>query len=86
MTVFRHRDFDKEIKRLRVNEQKKLKQRLNLFRIDPNNLTLNNHALKGKGGSYFSINITGDLRAIYKPLGEDAVLFLTVDTHRNLYS
>ena len=63
----------------------KLKQRLRLFGLDKFNPILNNHALKGRYSGFRSINITGDLRAIYKQVQED-VIFATIDSHSNLYS
>ncbi len=86
MEIFTHRSFVKQSKKLKVSEQKRLIQRLGLFKTDPNNPTLNHHALKGRGEGHFSINITGNIRAVYRPLGKNAVLFLKVDTHSNLYS
>ena len=86
MEIFTHRDFEKQAKKLKASEQRRLKQRLGLFIIDPSNPTLNNHALKGKGEGCFSINITGDIRAVYRPVRKNVVLFLAVDTHSNLYS
>ena len=45
---------------------------------------LNNHALKGKYLGYRSINITGDLRVLYKKEG-NMMIFTVIDTHSNLY-
>ena len=86
MTIFTHRSFDRQVKKLKISEQKRLKQRLGLFLTDPYAPILSNYALKGKGEGYFSINITGDIRAIYQPLKKDVALFIKVDTHSNLYS
>ena len=86
MTIFTHRSFDRQVKKLKIREQKRLKQRLGLFLDDPHTPILNNRALKGTGEGYFSINIARDIRAIYQPLKGDIALFLKVDTHSNLYS
>ena len=45
---------------------------------------LNNHALSGEYEGYRSINITGDLRVLYRREGE-VVIFVTIDSHSNLY-
>lgn len=45
---------------------------------------LNNHALGGKYAGFRSINITGDLRVLYKKNGE-FVIFVKIDSHSNLY-
>ena len=84
MVVHYIRDFIKDSKRLTVKQRGKLEQRLRLFGQDIFDPTLNNHSLKGKYLGYRSINITGDLRAIYKSVGEN-VTFIAIDSHSNLY-
>jgi addiction module RelE/StbE family toxin len=86
MKIRFHKNFDKQYKKLRSAEKKKVQERLQLFLEDPFNPLLNNHPLKGKYVDYRSINITGDLRALYKFLSEDECIFVVVDTHSNLYS
>lgn len=85
MKIKFHRNFEKQYKKLKINEKKKTKERLALFLQDEFNPILNNHPLKGKYQGYRSINVAGDLRAIYKRLSTDAVAFIAVDTHHNLY-
>ena len=77
-------DFIKDSKRLTLGQKEKLKTRLKLFGQDQFNHVLNNHSLKGKYLGYRSINITGDLRAIFKA-EKDRVTFITLDSHSNLY-
>ncbi|MCX6789210.1 MAG: type II toxin-antitoxin system mRNA interferase toxin, RelE/StbE family [Candidatus Gribaldobacteria bacterium] len=86
MKVFFHKNFDKQFSKLRANEKKKVQERLQLFLENPFNPILENHPLKGKYTDYRSINITGDLRAIYKFLSDNEAIFVAVDTHSNLYS
>lgn len=86
MKVFFHKNFEKQFRKLRASEKKKARQRLQLFLEDSFSPILKNHPLKGKYMDYRSINITGDLRAIYKFLNEDECIFVAVDTHSNLYS
>ena len=85
MTLRFHRTFEKQYKKLRDNEKKRLKERLALFLTDEFNPLLNNHPLRGKYQGYRSINITGDLRAVYKFQEPDMRIFVVVDTHSNLY-
>ncbi|MFH1584952.1 MAG: type II toxin-antitoxin system mRNA interferase toxin, RelE/StbE family [Patescibacteria group bacterium] len=85
MRVFFHRSFDKKYRKLRLGEKKKFKERLGLFLTDPFCPILNNHALTGKYKGSRSINVTGDLRAVYDIVGREAVLFVDIDTHSNLY-
>lgn len=85
MTVVLHRNFEKRYTKLRKNDQKRCKQQLLIFSLDPYDPVLNNHALRGRYIGYRSINIAGDLRAVYRLLSADTALFTTVDTHSNLY-
>jgi len=86
MKIRFHKNFKKQYKKLKKKEQKKVQERLELFLENPFNTRLNNHPLKGKYTDYRSINITGDLRAIYKFVSDDECIFVVVDTHSNLYS
>jgi addiction module RelE/StbE family toxin len=79
-----HKNFQKRYKKLKKSEKDNFKERINLFIRDEFDPVLNNHPLKGKYKGYRSINITGDLRAIYKKEPETTI-FVTVDIHSNLY-
>ncbi len=81
--VYRN-SFKKDAKKLRKNIQEKLKERLKLFLIDKFSPELNNHKLKGKYEDFSSINISGDLRALFIMDGDYAV-FTKIDNHGNLY-
>lgn len=85
MRIFLHKNFEKKYARLRASEKKKFKERRNIFLMDPYNPILNNHALRGKFKGYRSINIAGDLRAVYGVVDKGTVLFVTIDKHSNLY-
>ncbi len=85
MIIRFHRNFEKQFKKLKTNEQSKLKERLEVFLLDAFNPILNNHPLKGKYVGYRSINITGDLRAIYKQNTKDIAVFVAVNSHSYLY-
>ena len=85
MRIILHKNFIKMYKRLRPTEQRHFKEQRDQFWIDPYHPTLNNHALRGKYTGYRSINITGDIRAIYKLVDNDTFLFVTIGTHKKLY-
>jgi len=85
MRIKLHKDFLKQYQRLRGNEKKKFKERRTLFMQDEFDPSLNNHSLKGKYLGCRSINITGDLRVIYKRNTNDEVIFVTINSHSNLY-
>ena len=84
MKIFFHKRFNKKAKLLPTNHKEKLKGRLRLFQKDQFHPTLNNHPLVGSKKGYRSINITGDIRAVYKFEG-DTIIFVDVDTHSELY-
>jgi len=85
MKILFHRNFEKNYVKLRTSERNKFKERLSAFADDPFNPTLGNHALKGKYRAYRSINIGGDLRAVYKTIKNEEYLFVAIGTHAKLY-
>ena len=86
MKISFHKSFAKQYKKLKKKDQKKVRERMELFLEDPFNLQLNNHSLRGKYTDYRSINIKGDLRDIYKFVSEDECVFVVVGTYSKLYS
>ena len=76
--------FLKQAKRLTPGLRAQLQERITLFVRNPLHRTLRNHALKGKYKDYRSINITGDIRALYLQT-EDEAIFDAVGTHSQLY-
>ena len=85
MIVIFHNFFRKKLKKFNKKEQVLIESRLKIFAQDSNNFVLNNHALHGKYFGCGSINISGDLRAIYKMQDNNIALFVDIDNHSNLY-
>ncbi len=85
MNVRFHRRFSKSYKRAPTKLRESLKVRLVLFCENPFHPLLNNHALHGALSGYRSINVTGNVRAIYKTVAEDTVEFVLLGTHSSLY-
>lgn len=79
-----HKDFIKRFKKLPKKVKEKFKERQLIFENDEFNPALNNHALKGKWRGYRSINVTGDIRAVFRRDAESAI-FVAIDSHGNLY-
>lgn len=77
--------FEKQLKNLKASQKDRFYERLMLFEQDPYDRTLRNHALKGKWVGYRSIDIAGDLRALYYVDGEKIVIFAFIGTHSQLY-
>lgn len=84
MIIDFHKDFTKDFKKIPPKIKKKFQERLLLFEKDEFDPVLNNHSLKGKYLGYRSINVTGDVRAIFKRNSE-SVIFVEINSHSNLY-
>ena len=77
--------FEKDFIKLTPATKKKTISTLKLFTEDPQNPTLRNHGLSGKWKGHFSINVTGDTRAIYFVIENDVVRFVAIGSHSELY-
>ena len=86
MKIKLHKRFTKRFSKLNQKQKVKCRHRLNLFLDDPFNPVLNNHALRGKYQGLRSINVSGDLRAIYEMINNDIAFFIDLDSRGNLYS
>jgi len=85
MKIKFHKNLEKQYRKLRKSEQARAKERLSLFLRDEFNPLLNNHPLSGEYKGYRSVNITGDLRAIYKYQNAAIRVFVLIDSRSNLY-
>ncbi|MFH1192250.1 MAG: type II toxin-antitoxin system mRNA interferase toxin, RelE/StbE family [bacterium] len=88
MIIRFHKNFEKQYKKFSSKKKNQIQKKLELFLNNPFNPILNNHPLKGKFLDYRSINITGDLRAVYKYSNgsEEECIFATIGSHSELYS
>jgi addiction module RelE/StbE family toxin len=85
MLVYYTKDFEKQFGRVGRAVQLKFKERLDLFLHNQNHPALRVHSLKGEYKGYLSMNITGDVRALYKEEGETIIIFAFIGTHSQLY-
>ncbi len=85
MTIELKKRFQKRFDLLQPSLQEKVRERLQLFLIDPYDPVLNNHFLDGDYAGCRSINITGDYRAIYFESPKNHAAFLIMGTHPQLY-
>lgn len=85
MRFSRSKRFDKQYRRLSLKIRSKVNDRLVLFAKHPFDPMLENHPLSGGYSGCRSINITGNLRAIYEEITPDMVRFLLIGTHHELY-
>ena len=88
MKVFFHKYFRKRYTKLPEKTKDKFDIQLELFYKNLYDEKLNNHGLHGKYIHHRSINVTGDIRAIYRKVDTTTndVIFVDIGTHGELYS
>jgi addiction module RelE/StbE family toxin len=84
MEIEYRKDFKKQFKKLSLNIKSKFADKIVIFLENQSHPLLNTHKLKGKRLGEWSINITGDYRAIYVQR-KDRVIFLEIGNHSELY-
>lgn len=85
MKIFSNREFDKNYDNLRPAERERFRERITIFGKNPFDPILRNHALTGQYQGCRSIAVGGDLRAVYRVLDQDAIIFINIGTHAKLY-
>lgn len=88
MKVFFHKYFQKRYNKSSRKIQNKFDSQLGIFYKNIHDDRLNNHELHGKYANHRSINVTGDIRAVYRKVNTatDDVIFVDIGTHGELYS
>jgi len=82
-----HRKFEKQLAKLPQKQRDRVIDAIELFLNDPADSRLRNHALVGQWKGYHSISAGGDLRIHLQLIeSENAVFFITVGTHSQLYN
>ncbi len=79
------KDFTRQFKKLKSTQQTRFYERLELFKNNPSDRVLRDHALKGNYIGYRSIDIQGDLRALYYIQNDKIIIFALIGTHSQLY-
>jgi addiction module RelE/StbE family toxin len=77
--------FAKQFAKLNPKIREQFKQRQRLWLSDPYNPQLHFHMLSGEYAGLYSINITGDIRALYEKIDDTYVIFGFIGTHSELY-
>ena len=85
MTIKFSKRFKKQYKKLPQKLQIQTKSRIALWQEDPANSLLRVHELEGKLKGYYSINISGDIRALYQIVGDEMYLYEMIGSHSHLY-
>lgn len=79
-----HRQFTKELSRLSHSQAEHFYERLALLLLSPDHSLLSRHPIHGKYKGYWSIDISGNLRAVYS-VHDDVYSFIHIGTHHQLY-
>lgn len=77
--------FIKQFKKLRPAQKDRFYERLELFKQNPHDRRLRDHALKGSFVGYRSIDIEADLRALYYIEGDRVVIFAFIGSRSQLF-
>lgn len=87
MTVRYSKRFKKQFHlRLSPKMRQQFSDRLELFLSNPRHPQLNIHSLSGKHAGCWSMNVSGDIRAIFEYQdGSATVLFLAIGTRAQLH-
>lgn len=85
MQIRSSRNFDKQFRKLPKKIQEQFSKRIELLQNEPSNPQLNIHKLSGKYDELWSLNVTGDMRAIFDRENPDLIFFIAIGTHSELY-
>lgn len=85
MVIQTTKAFDKQYTKLNTKVKIAFKKRVEVFKASPFDPALRNHALKGRYLGYRSIDVTGDIRALYTVRGDTVTIFGFIGTHSQLY-
>ncbi len=83
-----HPQFKKSYKKRVANNIKltqKVLGRVELFRKDPKNSLLKDHALTGKKSHLRAFWITGDIRIVYSPISTEESVLMDIGSRNQVY-
>jgi len=85
MQIWYHTKFKKQFNKLPLDTQNQFYKRLKLFQINRANQKLRVHPLRGRYQGYWSLNVTGDVRALFVDDSDETVTFAVIGSHGELY-
>ncbi len=77
--------FKNQYKKLHPKIQQQFDTRLALFVVDRTDPRLRVHPLQGTYAGYWSMNVNGDIRALYLDQEEAIIIFALIGSHSELY-
>lgn len=84
MNLIYHPWFKKEFRHISVNMRSQFYDRVALLLANRSHPILGCHLLHGKYKGYWSINVSGDLRALYR-IEKNTYIFTRIGTHHQLF-
>ncbi len=85
MKIIYRKSFVKNFKKKDSFIKQRFLDRQRIFMVNKFDMILNNHTLSGELSGCRSLNITGDVRAIYEEISENHFEFISLGTHSELY-
>ena len=85
MTIETSSYFERRFRKVPRKLQEKALERQRLFSENPFNQTLETHKLHGKESEHWAFSITQKCRIKFLFLGHDAVLFIDIGNHDEVY-
>lgn len=85
MQIYFKAKFVRQYNKLSTKMQKQFDDRLELFVEDPTTPLLRIHPLLGHMDGHWSMNVSGDIRAVYRYEGDTVIVFALIGTHSQLY-
>ncbi|MBI2415237.1 MAG: type II toxin-antitoxin system mRNA interferase toxin, RelE/StbE family [Candidatus Kerfeldbacteria bacterium] len=85
MEVAVSRNFTKQYSKASHKIQLAFQNRVQLLLSNPQHSQLRLHLLQGRLRGYYSINITGDWRALFIYRNDQTIVFQAIGTHSQLY-
>ena len=79
------KQFEKDFSKLPKPVKAKVVLAFEKFVKDEEDHSLHNHALAGKWNNHHSINVTGDIRAVYVYADTEIIRFVAIGSRSKLY-
>jgi addiction module RelE/StbE family toxin len=85
MTIQYSKSFEKQFAKLSLKDKRQFIARQATFVQNQHDPILRVHALRGKYQGYYSLDIKGDMRALFMRNGSTIIIFGYVGSHSQLY-